>query len=281
MQVEAGEAGINAVPSDRWYVTNGVVAVGPMTFELLLRGVAHGRISNASFVRHESWQVWRRLDELESLSAVHRRKTIDDLANASAGVEQRARSVLSEPPPPPSGEELSSRPVNLEPAQRQSFRPVSVDPVGVLSNAAELQEALLLTISTAVAAAAADVGLVHRVRGDLNAAVTVGGHGPGTELLLGERLAREDPTMLAARSGRTVISEPLPGDVARYMIGRIARCLAEPASVAMVPLLLYGELVAIFEIGRRNRPLRAHEVARVEDVVEALAERTVVMGWLD
>jgi hypothetical protein len=212
---------------------------------------------------------------------VHRRKTIEDLASASAGVEQRARSVLSEPPPPPSGAELSSRPVNLEPAQRKSFRPVSVDPVGVLSNAAELQEALLLTVSTAVAAASADVGLVHRVRGDLNAAVTVGGHGPGTELLLGERLAREDPTLVAARSGRTVLSEPIPGDVSRYLIGRIERCLPEPASVAMVPLLLYGELVAIFEIGRRGRPLRAHEVARVEDVVEALAERTVVMGWLD
>jgi hypothetical protein len=277
MQVEAGNS---TAPSDRWFVTNGVVAVGPVTFELLQRGVAYGRISTTSFVRHESWQVWRRLDELESLSAVHRRKTIEDLASASAGVEERARSVLSEPPPPPSGEELSSRPVNLEPAQRKSFRPVSVDPVGVLSNAAELQDALLLTVSTAVAAASAEVGLVHRVRGDLNAAVTVGGHGPGTELLLGERLAREDPTLIAARSGRTVVSEPIPGDVARYIIGRIARCVAEPDSVAMIPLLLYGELVAIFEVGRRGRPLRAHEVARVEDVVEALAERTVVMGWL-
>jgi hypothetical protein len=49
----------------------------------------------------------------------------------------------------------------------------------------------------------------------------------------------------------------------------------------MVPLLLYGNLVAIFEIGRAGRPIRAHELARVEDVVEALAERTVVMGWLE
>jgi hypothetical protein len=270
----------NRVPSDRWFVTNGIAAVGPVTFELLLRGVAYGRISTTSFVRHESWQVWRRLDELESLSAVHRRKTIEDLASASAAVEQRARSAFSEPPPPPSGEELSSRPMNLEPAQRSSFRPVSVDPVGVLSNASELQDALLLTVSTAVAAASAEVGLVHRVRGDLDAAVTVGGHGPGTELLLGERLVRDDPTLAAARGGRTILSEPVPGDAARYIIGRIARCLSEPASVAMVPLLLYGELIAIFELGRRGRPLRAHEVARVEDVVEALAERTVVMGWL-
>jgi hypothetical protein len=269
-------------PSDRWFVTNGVVAVGPVTFELVLRGVAFGRISSGSFVRHESWQVWRKLEEMESLSAVHRNRTVTELATASAGAEERARSsAFSEPPPPPTEEELSSRPLNLQPPPRKSFRPVSVDPVGVLAQAGELQEALLLTVSTAVAAASADVGLVHRVRGDLNAAVTVGGHGPGTELLLGERLAREDPTLSAARAGRSVLSEPLPGDVSRYIIGRIERCLPEPTSVAMVPLLLYGELIALFEIGRRLRPLRAHEVARVEDVVEALAERIVVMGWLD
>ncbi len=35
----------NSVPTDRWFVTNGVVAVGPVTFDLVLRGVAYGRIS--------------------------------------------------------------------------------------------------------------------------------------------------------------------------------------------------------------------------------------------
>src|SRR5215217_3742832 len=159
LQVEPGN---ESAPSDRWFVTNGVAAVGPVTFELVLRGVAFGRISLGSFIRHESWQVWRKLDEMESLSALHRNQTVTELATASAGVEQRARSVFSEPPPPPTGEELSSRPINLRPSPRRSFRPVSVDPVGVLSQAGELQEALLLTVSTAVAAASAEVGLVHR-----------------------------------------------------------------------------------------------------------------------
>jgi len=277
MQVDLGES---AAPSDRWFVTNGVVAVGPVTFELVLRGLAYGRISTSAFVRHESWQVWRRLEELQALSTGRRRKTVEDLASASAGVDMRARGPFSQPPPP-SERELSSRTNGEEPAHRKSFRAVSVDPVGVLSSAHELQEALLLTVTTAIAAASADVGLVHRVRRDIGAAVTVGGHGPGTELLLGERLAKEDPTLAAARSGRTVVSEPLPGEVSRYIIGRIARCLPEPASVAMVPLLLYGDLIALFEVGRRARPLRAREIARVEDVVEALAERTVVMGWLE
>ena len=48
---------------------------------------------------------------------------------------------------------------------------------------------------------------------------------------------------------------------------------------AMVPLVLYGELVAVFELGRRDRPFKARELGRVEDVLEVLAGRAVVMGW--
>jgi hypothetical protein len=272
---------LEQAPGDRWFVTNGVVAVGPVTFELLLRGVAYGRIPTGSFVRHETWQVWRRLEDIETLSAGNRRRTIEDLAMISAGVASRARSVFSEPPPPPSGHELSSRTDNALPSTRASFRPVAVDPVGVLSTANALSDALLFAVATSVTAAAADVGLVHHVREDLGGPVTVGGHGPGTEQLLGEKLWADDPTLTAARGGHTVVSEPSPGETARHVFGRITRCLPEAGGVAMVPLVLYGELIALFEVGRKFRPFRAREIARMEDVVEALAERIVVMGWLE
>jgi hypothetical protein len=267
--------------SDRWFVTNGVVAVGPVSYELVLRGVAYGRIPAGSFVRHESWQVWRRLEDIEAQSAGNRRQTIEDLAQHSAAVEQRARSRFSEPPPPPSGAELTSRTENIDRAARQSFRPAAVDPVGVLASASELSEALLLTVVTAVTAAAADIGLVHRVRADIGAAITVAGHGQATECLLGERLNADDPTLAAARGGHSVLTEPQCGEIGRHMLGRLTRCSNDIKSVAMVPLLVYGELVAIFEVGRKSRPFRAREIGRVEDVVEALAERSVVMGWAE
>lgn len=266
--------------SDRWFVTNGVVLVGPVSYELVLRGVAYGRIPAGSFMRHESWQVWRRLEDIEAQSAGNRRQTIEDLAERSAAVEKRAQSALSEPPPPPSGAELSSQAGRVDRATRHSFRP-AVDPVGVLSGATQLPEALLLTVVTAVAAAAADIGLVHRVRADLGAAITVGGHGACTEHLLGERLTRDDPTLIAARGGHTVLTEPQCGEIGRHMLGRMTRCSSDIKSAAMVPLLVYGELVALFEIGRTSRPFRGREVGRVEDVVEALAERCVLMGWAE
>ena len=267
--------------SDLWFVTNGVVAVGPVSYELVLRGVAYGRIPAGSFVRHESWQVWRRLEDIEAQSAGNRRQTIEDLAVHSAAVEQRARSRFSEPPPPPSGAEFTSRTQNIDRAARQSFRPAAVDPVGVLSGATDLSQALLLTVVTAVTAAAADIGLVHRIRADIGAAITVGGHGMSTEQLLGERLTADDPTLVAARGGHSVLTEPQCGEVGRHMLGRLTRCSEDIKSVAMVPLLVYGELVAIFEVGRKSRPFRGREIGRVEDVVEALAERSVVMGWAE
>ena len=268
--------------SDRWFVTNGVVALGPVSFELVLRGVAYGRIPAGSFVRHESWQVWRRLEDLENQSAANRRQLIADLGQHSAGVEKRARSAtFSQAPPPPTGAELSSRTENIDRAARPSFRPAAVDPAGVLANASELSEALLLTLVTTVTAAAADFGLVHLIRADIGAVITVGGHGSSTEHLLGERLAADDPTLTAARGGHSVLTEPQCGEVGRHLLGRMTRCSSEIKSVAMVPLLVYGELVALFEVGRKSRPFKAREIGRVEDVVEALAERSVVMGWAE
>jgi hypothetical protein len=140
---------------------------------------------------------------------------------------------------------------------------------------------MLLALSTAVQAMGAEVGLVHRQRADLAAVITTFGHGAGTELLLGERLMDQDPTLAAARSGCTIMAEPTPGEAGRYMAGRIGRCIPAPRGLAMVPMSAHGALTAVFEAGRRLRPFNAREVSRMEDVISTLIERSVVMGWLD
>jgi hypothetical protein len=144
-----------------------------------------------------------------------------------------------------------------------------------------LGEAMLLAVSTAVATAQAEIGLVHQSRPEFAGLVTMGGHGPGVELLLGEKIAAADPSLAAARKGITVMPEPQPGEVGRYILGRVSRCIPHPRGVAMIPLCLYGELLATFEFGRQDRPFLVREVARMQDVVEALVERIVVMGWLE
>lgn len=263
---------------DSWFVTNGVVAVGPVTFDLLQRGVAAGRIPPGSYVRHEAWKVWRRLEDIGALSVDKRQEQVTLLATLSAAAEERASNPHNEAPPPPSVDELE-QPVSG--ARPLSVRPAAVDPVGVLASAVELEQAFLLALSTAVTAASAHVGFLHQVRADLGATVCAYAHGPDAEVLLGERLAANDPALLAAEAGNTVVGEPRLGEAGRYIAGRLARCLPGPRGVAMVPLRHNGRLVAMLELGRAARPFRAREIARVEDVVDAVQERIVVAGWLD
>jgi hypothetical protein len=262
--------------SDQWFVTNGVVAVGPVDFDRVARGVAHGRIASSSFVRHRSWKVWRELREIEALSSADREETVRRLAGISVGAEVRAADPTSRPPPPL----VSYRAHADSQPPLSSVRPASVDPVGVLSSATDLEDALLLSLSTAVAAANADAGLLHCERRELGAVVTSYAHGAATEDLLGARLPADDPSVLAARAGCTVLGEPHLGDVGRYVAGRLSPSLGSVRGVAMVPVVVFGALVAMLELGRTQTPFRAREIARVEDVVEALTARIVVEGWV-
>ena len=266
---------------DRWYVTDGVVAVGPVEFDLLARGVAHGRIPSGSLVRHESWKVWRRLEDVEGLSDEDLKSAVEHFADISARADERASGPNSIPPPPPSDDELQdTSQVREQMLSHPSQRPPAVNPVGVLASAETLDEALLLGLSTSVTAAAATVGFLHRWRDDLQALVTDYAQGPDAELLLGERLLDEDAAMGAAHAGVTIMGEPRLGEAGRYIAGRVSRCIGTARGVAMVPLHLDGALIAMIELGREARAFRAREIARVEDVVEALAARIVVAGWL-
>jgi len=53
--------------SSNWYVSNGDSVVGPVSLNLLLRGVAHGRVSPDCMVRQPSWSQWRYVTELREL----------------------------------------------------------------------------------------------------------------------------------------------------------------------------------------------------------------------
>lgn len=270
-------SGLSADPyrESRWLATDGVVALGPVPFELILRRIAEGRLQKCALIRHETWQVWRSLSELANLSGEERARAVESCAGLSASLDARASSPDDVPPPPPSSEELTTG--DSLPPPSSSCRPV--DPVGVLGNAKDLRDALLLTLSTVVAAARADVGLYHRPRADLEALVIAGAHGAGAARLLGEKILPTDPTWHAVRCGATVLVEPCPGEVGRHMLGRLRRCVEGARGAALVPLTIGGELVAAFEIGRSQRLFSARELGRVEDIVEALGEHIVIMGW--
>lgn len=266
---------------DHWLLTDGVAAIGPVSFDSVRRFVAERRVSSDAMVRHSSWQIWRSAAEITKLTVSHRGETVRNLAEICAGVDARAATAESTPPPPPDSSSLRPPAYESERPLRSSVRPIAVDPVGVLAATYSLKDALLLALSTSVATAQADVGLLHQARPEFTSLVTVGGHGPGVELLLGEKMLEDDPSLAAARSGVPVIAEPEPGAVGRFVLGRLGRCVQSPRGVVMIPLLLRDRLLATFEFGRVDRPFLIREVARMQEVVEALAERIVLMGWAD
>ena len=144
-------SGLSADPyrESRWLATDGVVALGPVPFELILRRIAEGRLQKCALIRHETWQVWRSLSELANLSGEERARAVESCAGLSASLDARASSPDDVPPPPPSSEELTTG--DSLPPPSSSCRPV--DPVGVLGNAKDLRDALPLTVATVVAAA--------------------------------------------------------------------------------------------------------------------------------
>ncbi len=70
MPVKLKNGGLQEGGADRWYVTDGMNAVGPVQRTLLVRGIEAGRVPLDSFVRHEGWKVWRPLADFAESDGV-------------------------------------------------------------------------------------------------------------------------------------------------------------------------------------------------------------------
>jgi hypothetical protein len=109
--------------ADRWYVSTGNVAVGPVNLDLIARGVEAGKVPIAdAFVRHEQWRVWRPLRELVE------RDTTDDIADVG------------------------------RPSTPEDFAPGDA-----IDGAADRHDALVLLMTAAVARASAEAVIVHEI----------------------------------------------------------------------------------------------------------------------
>jgi GYF domain 2 len=240
--------------ADHWYVTDGATAVGPVTLELLGRGIDAGKVPLDGFVRHESWTGWRRLsDMVETAPEFDPRKTFrmgTAVPLAYVAAQAAANAAASQP-----GHGAAA------PA---------------LSAAADLPEALLLLLADAVRACEADVALVHHVRDE--GTVVVCSHGPRMYEALGRKTPPSDPALAAAKLGHTVMAEPAPAPAGRAIRSRLSRPELAVEGAFMVPIRPGGQLFAFVEIGRA-RAFRAKDVAAVEALVEALVAEVEAEGW--
>jgi hypothetical protein len=220
--------------ADRWYVTVGDTAVGPVNLDLLARGVEAGKVPLEAFVRHEQWKVWRPLAEL-------------------AEIEQDSASSTT----PQVTDDIDDGAPSLPGAPRSLPSHASSDQ----------REALLLLMTAAVVRGGADAALVHEV-GDWEA-VVVCAHGAATWEAVGMRTPLADPAVVAAASGATLVAEPEPGPAGASVMARLARVAGPVEGAVLIPIRVRDRLYGMIEMGRRT-PFRAAEIASLEGLVEAL-----------
>jgi len=222
------------VGAPEWLVCNGGVTVGPVGTDLLLRGVIHGRVPSSAWVRQTGWENWRELGRIREVSALSRvlARSVDDLT-------AEASTLL--------------------------------DGADAVTRATDIGEALLIALHTAAQATSATVGLAHRVREPLLLPTTSCLFDAPSERL-GEVLPWFDPAFTLARSGRgRLMSGPGErGGVQQAVAARLSPG-APLAGVAVLPIMVNGQLRAMLELGRSDHPFRTSDSVELADFMEQVA----------
>jgi hypothetical protein len=247
-------AELELAAADRWYVTNGATAVGPVNLDLLTRGIQSGKVPLESFVRHEGWKVWRPLTDIAEVTAT----------------PLPAPTVRASIPPPP----VSTDDITLPGRPALPEDGLAAD---AIAGAADLREALLLLMAAVVQTLGAEGAIIHRL--DDDGATAVCAHGPRMFEVLGQRTRLLDPVIVAAAGGHTVLAEPTPGPAGDALLTRMTSLgLVTVDGAFMMPIRGSSRLLAMLEVGRKRR-FRATELAAAEELIDALVENADANGW--
>jgi hypothetical protein len=230
-------------PPPLWFVTNGDVTVGPVTTNLLLRGVVQERVPRDCLVRERKWAAWRELDRIREIAAIRRAQARGDYV----WVEQTRWRV--------------------PPAEISPFERFARDLKAVRVPGAVLVDCLM----EARKATGAWVGAVHRVRPPRAEYVTSGGFGPAIDRRLGRVIPAGDPALLLAAAGVSLCEEPTQGELSGIVQARLGSFPA-CSGVLMVPVVCFGRLYAAFELGRPDHAFRQVDQERAETIAAIAAE---------
>jgi hypothetical protein len=170
--------------TDRWYVTVGQTAVGPVNLDLLARGVEAGKVPLSAFVRHEAWKVWRPLAELALVS--------NDVASAPASRDARETT-----------DDITDAPRSSAPPQSTAHGS-HADDAAALS--VERHDALLVLMTAAVARGNAEAAIVRAVTEDGDVIVCAHGPGAGAETQSDAARPAEGALLLPVRVRGTLVA---------------------------------------------------------------------------
>jgi hypothetical protein len=296
-------ADVDVSTGDRWYVTTGAKAVGPVALDLLTKGIEAGKVPVECFVRHEAWKVWRPLADIASVEGTPLPRTparpaaevsaalgsaLGAFSDMGRAVPSTPGRVPSAPPPPlpppvppprrappPAHESLATSTDDITEPGRPSL-PAEQSPSDVLAGSSDLQEAMMLLMAAIVQRSEADAALLHRL--DDQGAAVVCAHGPLRGEMLGSRTRLLDAAVVAAAGGHLVVAEPTPGPAGEAVLARLARLGVVAEGALMVPVRTPRRLLGMVELGRRRR-FTAAEIAGIEALVAGLTMRADAQDW--
>jgi len=230
-------------PPPLWFVSNGSNTVGPVSTNLLLRGIAAERVPDDCLVRERRWRTWRALDTVREVAALRRDQ-------ARYGHVHVARTRYHRG----AGHDIGA--ALLEKKLRFAKDP---------------SDAFLSGLKAAMRETGALVGAVHRRAAGNRGFVTAIVVGPGMHRRVGRRIAADDPVLALAESGRSLFGEPddLPSLLVQGRLGELPAC----AGVAMMPVICAGRLFAMFELGRPDHAFRLVDARRLARLATVVAER--------
>jgi hypothetical protein len=245
--------------TDRWYISDGATAIGPVGLDLIALGIQEGRVPPESYVRHEAWRVWRPVSEVT--------QSRTPIATDSARQAPAYKPLDADTIEPTDDITLPGRPLLQE----------ELTPADSLAGAADLSDALHLLLNAAVLHLRADAAILHRTN-DTNAVVHFA-HGPFSRTMIGVETDFADPVFTVARKGTSIVAEPAPGPAGQALIERLLQLGVLCDAATMHPVLVGGHIVAMLEVGRKGPPLRASELVVLEKLVDAFASRTETGVW--
>lgn len=230
-------------PPPLWYVTNGDVTVGPVTTNLLVRGVLHERIPDDCMVRERAWSSFRELDRIREVAALK-------AALARNEAIEIERSKWQEPKPRPAHPELASFLEEMDDREAMFDR----------------------LLAESMKAAGALVGAVHRRMPPYTGFVTTSVAGPGMKNRADRAFAADEPTFLYAGEGRALCEatgSSRSSELVSERLGDLPAC----AGVVLLPIHCAGRLYATLELGRPDHPFRHADFKKVVELASLVVDR--------
>lgn len=285
------ESELSGAPAkiDRWYVTDGTRAVGPVAFDLLARGIESGRVPIESYVRHEGWRVWKPLadvacvyDESAASDATEQSGSAtlapsararaangnaDKTAHAPEAQSPGTQATSASAPSDGAHARPAARPSEVRELSPARVPPDDSDPFALARDDAE---AALLLLSGAARACSADGAIFFMLR-DHGAEIACA-HGPRMFEVVGEAASLVDPVAIAAASGLTLVAEPTPGPAGGALLARQVHLGAAAAHAAMIPVGGDPRIFGWLELGK-SRPFTMSELAAVEGLAQRFSAR--------